>query len=208
MILLGQYDSPFVRRVAVTLRLYDLAYEHRPWSVWGDADKIAVHNPLRRVPTLLLPDGTALIETFAIIDALDELVPAERALLPRSGPVRRDGLRLVALASGLADKAVSLLYERMFRAQPSEDWMDRCRRQIVDTFAALEAELVKRGSPFWLGAAPCHGDIAFACGLRFTRKAHPGLFDPHRHPLLEALAARCEALPELREIYQPITNVL
>ena len=117
MILIGQYDSPFVRRVAITLKTYGLAYEHRPWSVWGDADKIAAHNPLRRVPTLLLPDGTALVETFAIIDALDELVPAERALLPRSGATRRDGLRIAALSSGLADKAVSLLYEPMFRTE-------------------------------------------------------------------------------------------
>jgi glutathione S-transferase len=114
-------------------------------------------------------------------------------------------MRFVALASGLADKAVSLLYERIVRAPPSEVWMDRCRRQILDTFAALEAELVKRGSPFWLGAAPSHGDIAFACALRFTREAHAGLFDPRRHPALEALAGRCEALPELREIYQPLT---
>src|SRR4051812_28993575 len=108
MILIGQYDSPFVRRVAITLKTYGLDYEHRPWSVWGDAEKIAAHNPLRRVPTLLLPDGTALVETFAILDALDEMVPADRALLPHSGPVRREGLRITALASGLADKAVSL----------------------------------------------------------------------------------------------------
>ena len=59
MILLGQYDSPFVRRVAITLRLYGIPYEHRRWSVWGDADKIAQHNPLRRAPTLLLDDGMA-----------------------------------------------------------------------------------------------------------------------------------------------------
>ena len=210
MILIGQYDSPFVRRVAVTLRTYGLAYEHRPWSVWGDADRIAAHNPLRRVPTLLLPDGTPLVETFAIIDALDELVPAERALLPRSGPVRRDGLRIVALASGLADKAVSLLYERLFRPQPSEVWMARCRRQIADTLAALEADLAARGSRHWLGPSLSHADIAFTCALRFTRQAHPtlALFDPARHPALEALARRCEELAEFAAVYMPITNVL
>jgi glutathione S-transferase-like protein len=41
MILIGQYDSPFVRRVAIALRLYGLAFQHRPWSTFGDADKIA-----------------------------------------------------------------------------------------------------------------------------------------------------------------------
>src|SRR3954466_4401010 len=106
MILLGQYDSPFVRRVAITLHYYGLPFEHRPWSVWGDAEKIAQYNPLRRVPTLLLEDGTSLVETFAIIDPLDDLVAPERALLPRTGKRRRDGLRVAALAAGVADKAV------------------------------------------------------------------------------------------------------
>jgi glutathione S-transferase len=207
MILIGQYDSPFVRRVAVTLRRYGLPYEHRPWSVWRDADRIGAHNPLRRVPTLLLPDGTALVETFAIIDALDELVPPERALLPRSGTVRRDGLRIVGLSSGLADKAVSLLYEPMFRSQPSEAWTARCRGQIADTLAVLEAELAARGSPCWLGSTLSHADVAFACALRFTREAHPDLYDHRRHPALEAHARGCEALAEFAAAYQAITNV-
>src|SRR3984893_4699173 len=60
MILIGQYDSPFVRRVAIALRLYGIGYEHRPWSTFGDADRIAAFNPLRRVPTLVLDDGESL----------------------------------------------------------------------------------------------------------------------------------------------------
>jgi len=70
MILIGQYDSPFTRRVAIALKLYGLAFEHRPWSTFGDADKIAPYNPLRRVPTLVLDDGEALIESTAILDYL------------------------------------------------------------------------------------------------------------------------------------------
>jgi glutathione S-transferase len=208
MILIGQYDSPFVRRVGIALRTYGLAFEHRPWSVWGDAEKIAAHNPLRRVPTLLLDDGTALVETFAILDAIDALIPAERALLPRSGPARRDGLRIAALSSGLADKAVSLLYEPMFRENPSASWTARCRRQIADTLGVLEGDLAARGSRYWLGAALSHADIASTCAIRFTREAHAGLFDPARHPALEAHARACEALPAFGEIYLPITNVL
>lgn len=51
MILIGQYDSPFVRRVAIAAALYDLAFEHRPWSTFGDAERIRPYNPLLRVPT-------------------------------------------------------------------------------------------------------------------------------------------------------------
>src|SRR5256885_4004768 len=113
MILIGQYDSPFVRRVAIALRLYALPFEHQPWSTFGDADKIAPYNPLRRVPTLVLDGGEALIESAAILDYLDELVGPERAMIAARGEARRRDLHTIALATGLGDKAVSLGYERV-----------------------------------------------------------------------------------------------
>jgi len=206
VILIGQYDSPFVRRVAITLRLYGIPYEHRRWSVWGDADKIAEHNPLRRAPTLLLDDGTALVETFAIVDALDDLAPPERALIPRSGPTRREVLRIAALSTGMADKAASLMHEPMFREIPSQVWMRRCTSQITGTLEALERDRSARSSRYWFGPSLCHADVAFACALRFTREAHPTIFDPARFPALSDTASRCESLPEFLSIYQAITN--
>jgi glutathione S-transferase len=201
MILIGQYDSPFVRRVAIALRRYGLPYEHRPWSVWGDADRIAAFNPLRRVPVLVLDDGTALVESAAILDSLDDLVGPERALLPRSGPERREGLRLCSLATGLGDKAVVLLYEHVLRTEDrrSPVWVDRCRAQIRDTLALLEADRQRRPGPFWFGQLS-HADIAVACVLRFLTEAHPTLATAC--PALASHAAHCEALPEFQESYQ------
>ena len=99
MILIGQYDSPFVRRVAIALRLYGMPFEHRPWSTFGDGDKIAPYNPLRRVPTLVLDSGEALIESTAILDYLDELVGPEKAMIAAKRRVRRRQLRICALAA-------------------------------------------------------------------------------------------------------------
>ncbi|MEP7051142.1 MAG: glutathione S-transferase family protein [Pseudomonadota bacterium] len=208
MILLGQYDSPFVRRIAIALQVYELPFEHRPWSVWGDAEKIAQYNPLRRVPTLLLEDGSVLIETFAILDALDEWVTSERALLPGSGSVRRDGLRISALSGGIADKAVQLLYSSLDLMKPSEAWSARCRTQVLKTLALLEAQRAARGTRYWLGETLSHADIAFACSYRFTIEAHPDLVAPHQFPNLAAQAALCEARPEFQRAYLPITNNL
>src|ERR1700752_4095960 len=117
MFLIGQYDPPFVRPVAIALRLYGLKFDHKPWSTFGDAEKIAPYNPLRRVPTLVLDTGEALIERAAILDYLDETVGPERAMLPAKGAERRKQLRIIALATGLGDKAVSLLYERVLRTE-------------------------------------------------------------------------------------------
>src|SRR6516165_10670929 len=139
MFLIGQYDSPFVRRVAIALRLYGIAFEHKPWSTFGDAAKIAPYNPLRRVPTLVLDDGEALIESTAILDHLDELAGPDKAMIAARGPERRRALKTIALATGLGDKAVSLLYERVLRKdQESKIWVERCGLQIGGVLEALE----------------------------------------------------------------------
>ncbi|MEA2940437.1 MAG: hypothetical protein QOD09_966 [Bradyrhizobium sp.] len=205
MILIGQFDSPFVRRVGIALRLYDLPFEHRPWSTFGDADKIAPYNPLRRVPTLVLDDGAVLIESTAILDYLDERVGPSRAMIAENGPRRREALKVCALATGLGDKAVSLVYERLLHREKSEVWMKRCETQIAGVLDALEAERAKRKSAYWFGDKIGHADIAVACVIRFAREAHPGVFDARRWPALAAHADRCEALPPFQEIAQPFS---
>jgi len=202
MILIGQYDSPFVRRVGIALRLYGMAFEHRPWSTFGDAALLARFNPLTRVPTVVIEGGETLIDSGAILDYLDELA-GDRALIAPSGPARRQALKICALGTGLADKAVALFYERALHEQQSPLWAERCRTQVNATLDALEADRAARGTAFWFGDAIGHTDIAVACALRFTREAHPGLLDDTRTPALAAHAARCEAMDVFREIAQP-----
>jgi len=205
MILIGQYDSPFVRRVAIALRLYGMAFEHRPWSTFGDGDKIAPFNPLRRVPTLVLKDGESLIESAMILDYLDELAGPEKAMIAESGLERRQCLNICALATGLADKAVSLLYEHVLReGHQSVIWVERCEAQIGSVLDVLEKERAAIASPFWFGMKLSHADIAVACALRFTGEAHAGVFDDVRHPALADHASRCEAMPVFKEIVQPL----
>jgi glutathione S-transferase len=205
MILIGQYDSPFVRRVGIALRLYELPFEHRPWSTFGDADKIAAHNPLRRVPTLVLASGEVLIESTAILDYLDEWVGPGKAMIAARGPERRHVLKICALATGLADKAVSLLYERVLRKKASKIWVERCEAQIGGVLDVLEKERAAVKTAYWFGQHIGHADVAAACVLRFTTEAHPQLFDRARYPALSAHAAACEALPPFQEIVQPLS---
>ena len=203
MFLIGQYDSPFVRRVAIALRLYGLPFEHRPWSTFGDGDKVAAYNPLRRVPALVLDDGEALIESGAILDYLDELVGPDKAMIADHGEARRRALKICALGSGLADKAVSLIYERVLRKDQLKLWVERCEAQISSVLDVLEKERAEVATPFWFGERIGHADIMVACAVRFTGEAHPALFDA-RYPTLKAHAARCEALPPFQEIVQPL----
>ncbi|MFM9857954.1 glutathione S-transferase family protein [Pseudoxanthobacter sp. M-2] len=203
MILIGQYDSPFVRRVGIALTLYRMPFEHRPWSVFGDADKIRPLNPLVRVPTLVLDDGEVVIETHAILDWLDSLAPPDAVLLPAGQPDRRRALKTITLATGIADKAVSLFYEKRLHEQVSDVWVERCRSQILGTLALLEQDRAVRPGAVWFGDRIGHADIAVAATLRFLGEAHPGLAPLAGYPALAADAARLEAMDEFRAISQP-----
>ena len=205
MLLIGQYDSPFVRRVGIALTLYGMAFRHEGPSVFRNADEIARHNPLRRVPTLVLDDGLALTDSMAILDVLDDMAGRDRALFPPTGRPRWEAQRVAALACGLAEKAVSLFYEQALHEVTSDLWEQRCRAQIGDTLGRLEADWATRPGPFWGGEAIGHADIALACVWRFTQEAHPGLIANGRHPRLAELAARCEALPAFGAIAQPFS---
>ncbi|MER8485718.1 glutathione S-transferase family protein [Mesorhizobium sp. M1322] len=203
MILIGQYDSPFVRRVGIALTLYNLPFEHRPWSTFNDADKIRPYNPLTRVPTLVLDDGEVLIESHAMLDHLDSLVAAERRMFPTSEPARHQALKIAGLATGLGDKAVSMFYERLLHETVSDLWVERCRKQIRGAMAALETDRSTRRETYWFGDRIGHADIAVAAVLRFLGEAHPGLASLADFPALGAHAERMEALPVFRTVSQP-----
>jgi len=203
MILIGHYDSPFVRRVAIALRMYGMPYEHRAWSVFSQASEIAAYNPLKRVPTLVLDDGEVLIESAAILDWLDELAGPQKALIAQAGAERRQALKVCALASGLNDKAVSLVYERAVHGRETPLWVERCRSQIGGVLEALEADRAARPGPWWFGDRINHADIAVGCSLRFMGEAHPEVFDETLWPALTAHAAACEALPDFAAVVLP-----
>jgi glutathione S-transferase len=144
MQLIGQFDSPFVRRVGLALTRYGMAFAHLPFGCFGDADRFAAHNPLRRVPTLVLESGEALIDSQAILDHLDEIHGRERALIAASGPERRAALRRCALATGVADKAVNFFYARTFATGLDPAFTARSEGQIRDGLALLDRECAER----------------------------------------------------------------
>src|SRR6185369_5417972 len=141
--LYGRYASPFVRRVAVTLRLYGVGYRHVPLMPFGpDKAELAKFNPIARVPALQLGDGEMLIDSAVILDHLDQVAGPDRSLTPATGVARRRVLTLLAVALGANEKLVAGLYERHFRPREAwhAPWLDACDKQVRDGFAWLDAE--------------------------------------------------------------------
>lgn len=203
MILIGMVDSPYVRRVAVSLRLLGVAFEHRGWSVGQDFERIRAYSPLGRVPTLVLDDGEVLIESGAMLDWLDEQAGAERALLPPRGAERRQALKLMAIATGAADKGVAQLYESAFRPAEKrhEPWVARCRTQMEAGLSELDRACARGTSTWLLGARMTQADITLTAASTFLIESLQ--LDAARWPALDARRMRGEALPAFREFHQP-----
>jgi glutathione S-transferase len=206
MLLIGMFDSPFVRRVAITMKLMELPFEHANWSIGKDFDRVREYNPLGRVPTLVTNEGESLMESGAILDYLDELAGPDRALLPRSGADRRRALNLMAMATGAADKGVLQVYERVFRPEEKrhQPWADRCRAQMNGSLAAIDRYLGERGVSQWLvGKRMTQADITAVCVFTFLDDALKVAADPVVFQSLGMLAARCESLPVFQETRTP-----
>jgi glutathione S-transferase len=203
VILVGQYDSPYVRRVAVSLRVLGFPYEHDTRSVFADFDAMRAVNPLGRIPSLVLDEGEVLIDSAAILDWLDQTVGTERALLPPRGAERRQALHRIALATGAIDKIGAAAYERLIRpaALRWPEWIARCRTQGAGAIAPLAAE------PWLPGKALDQAEITTACMIRYVRMADPELLSPGRFLALDALSERCEARPEFQATW-PAAYVL
>jgi glutathione S-transferase len=206
MLLIGMYDSPFVRRVAVSMKLLEMPFEHANWSVGKDFARIREYNPLGRVPTLVLPGGECLFESAAILDYLDEQAGPQRALLPASGPERRQALNLMAMATGAAEKGVLQLYEGAFRpaSKRHEPWLERLRLQMGASLGAIDRYLGERGMAQWLvGKRMTQADVTVACAFTFLNDALRVGADAVMFHSLATLAARCEAMPAFVETRMP-----
>jgi glutathione S-transferase len=191
MILVGQFDSPFVRRVAVTLNHYHMPFTRNPISVFRNAAEMKKINPLIRVPSLILETGETLIDSSAIIDHLDEMAGPARALTPAHGPVRRKVLQSVVLALGTTEKAVALFFERLFHIDKhiNRDYEKRMLSQIRAGLDRLEDDC---GAPWFFDDRFTQADITIGCMVGYMKMRVPDVFPADKFPKLHAVALHCE----------------
>ena len=195
MILVGQYDSPYVRRVAVTLHHYHMPFTRNALSVFSNFKAVGEINPLVRVPALVLETGETLIDSGAIIDHLDHTAGPARSLTPGNGPERRKVLQGVALATGVMDKSIAIVYERKYHASKtlSVDWEKRCLKQIHDGLGELEKRC---GTPWFIDLHMSQADIAIGCMIGLLKLRVAEAFPADKYPKLHMLSMNCEMRDE------------
>ncbi len=206
MILVGRYLSPFVRRVAASMKILGMPFERRVLSVITDRNAIVAVNPLGRVPALVLDGGETLIESAAILDYLDELAGPARALVPADGADRRRVLKLVAVGTGVADKAVAAVYEGQRR--PAQyvypEQVEKVTGQAKGGLAELEKSL---GAREWLALGKLtQADVTAVVAWDFISIMHPGMVAPADYPRLAALAERLGRTLAFAETHPRLDN--
>jgi len=183
MKLVGVYLSPYVRRVAAAMISRGLPYEHEPVNGYREFEVASRYNPVAKVPSLVLDDGEILIDSSAIIDYLNELVPSA-PLIPAGSSARRATLKLAAIGYGVAEQAISL-YGRG-RTAPETD-TKRWRAQIHGGLRALD-EAAREGGP--LQAKPLDAAaITAVVAVELLALLHPYIELLPAFPALAALAA-------------------
>jgi glutathione S-transferase len=199
MELIGMLDSPYVRRVAITLRLLDVPFVHRPLSVFSTFDAFSRINPVVKAPTLVCDDGQTLMDSTLIIDHVESMTG--RSLMPTDRMERQRALRIVGLALAACEKTVQIVYEHGLRPPEKmhEPWLRRVRVQRAAAYEALEAELAPPSAATAAGSLD-QAAVTTAVAWHFTQRMQPGEIDPLRHPRLAALSAAAEQLTAFRAL--------
>jgi glutathione S-transferase len=199
MELVGMLDSPYVRRVAVSLQLMGLRFRHNNLSVFRTYARFASINPVVKAPSLVCADGEVLMDSTLILDHAESLVPVERRLMPVDPRERQHSLRLVGLGLAALEKSVQIIYERAIRPPEMQygPWVERVSGQLKAACQALEDEVARR--PFAPAAERIdQAGVTTAVTWTFLQALVAPLVPVAGHPALAAWAEQAEQLPAFR----------
>jgi glutathione S-transferase len=195
--LIGMLDSPYVRRVAVSLLRLGLPFEHRPVSVFRGFATFQQVNPVVKAPSLVCDDGTLLMDSGLILDYAEALA-RPRSLMPPDLDTRRRDLHRIGLALAGCEKSAQIIYERKLRPPEKQHgpWIDRIAGQMQAAYRMLDAALEGEALP--AAGDPSFGQagICMAVAWRFSSGAQPEYLSAQEHPRLAAFSAAAEARPE------------
>lgn len=202
MKLIGMLDSPFVRRVAISLDVLRVPFDHDAVSVFSTFERFQAINPVVKAPTLVGDDGEVLMDSSLILQFI-EATATTNTLWPADRAALQHAVRVVGLALAACDKSVQIAYERNLRPADKqyEPWMERVTGQLLAAYAALEQEVARRPAVF--AHADNQAAISTAVAWQFTQSLLAAVVPADRHPGLVELSAQLE-LTEAFLRYPPV----
>lgn len=202
MQLIGYLDSPFVRRVAISMQFLVIEYQHRELSIFRDFEEFKTINPMVKVPTLVLDDGRVLGDSTLIIDYLESRV-AGRSLMPEGKDDYLAALQHIGTALVAMEKVAQLVYETSERPPEFQygPWVDRLEQQLEGAAGQMElavAALEGPGREWLFGNTLSQADISVAVAWRFMQHIERVSLQPKDYPALVAFSNRAEELPQFK----------
>ena len=189
MQLIGMLDSPYVRRVAISLKRLAIPFEYKSLSVFRDFDEFSQYNPVVKAPTLITDDGTVLMDSTLILQHI-EAVSAD-SLMPEIG--QPQAFRLIGLALIACDKTVQIVYEQTLRPtdKQHQPWLDRVTSQLHAAYTQMEQ---------YANTLTCkplmQPAITSAVAWRFSQLYVADIITPAAYPQLADFSDKAEMLPE------------
>lgn len=202
--LIGMLDSPYVRRVAISLEMMGIAFEHEAVSVFSTYARFQSINPVVKAPTLVCGNGEVLMDSSLILQFIESMGGISgRSLWSPAVAKRQNEFRAVGLALAACEKSVQIVYEKNLRPASAQyqPWVDRLRGQLLAAYAGLEQEVQTRQSIF--ATAHSQASVTAAAVWQFTQSMLANMVHAGAHPGLAALSARMELLPEFVK-YPPL----
>lgn len=200
MRLIGMLDSPYVRRVAISMKLMGIAFTHKSISLFRNFDQFRAINPVVKAPTLVTDDGVVLMDSGLILEHLERVVGPERSLMPADAQGHLEALRILGLQLAAYEKSVQIVYEHNLRPpeKQHQPWLDRVQGQLLAAYGELEKAMARQSG--WFGGdRVMQTDVTVAVGWRFMRHAIPEIITAEAFPRLAAHSARAEILPAFVE---------
>ena len=195
MRLIGMMDSPYVRRVAISLKLMELPFQHDQISVFRQYDTFARTNPVVKAPTLVTDDGVVLMDSSLILEYLERVVVPERSLMPKDLRQYARVQHIIGVALAACEKAVQLHYERTLRPaeKQHQPWSDRVQQQLLAACGLLNQDL-GTGDQWLCGERPMQADVSAAVTWRFIQHVASDVVTPAAFRAIARFSERAEAL--------------
>ncbi|GAA0248638.1 glutathione S-transferase [Rhodanobacter caeni] len=204
MRLIGMLDSPYVRRVAISLECLGLPFGHEAISVFSTYEEFRAINPVVKAPSLVCDDGEVLMDSSLILQFVEATRTGGDSLWSLGDATRmQHQMRAVSLALAACEKSVQIVYERKLRPSSAqyEPWVERVQGQLLEAYAGLEREVQTHHAVF---AQPRNqASITTAVVWQFTQSMLASIVPAEKHPGLAELSARMERTPEFLK-YPPV----
>ncbi len=198
MKLIGNFASPYVRKVRVVMAEKKLDYQLIAEDPWKPDTTVPTSNPLGKIPCLIMEDGGAMFDSRVIVEYIDTLTPVGK-LIPPSGRERAEVKSWEALADGLLDAGVLMRVEGTMRDPQhySESWVARQRGKVDAALQAMSNGLGE--STFCTGTHYTLADVSVGCALGWLEFRFPQIEWRETYPNLSRLSDKLAERTSFKE---------